>query len=179
MLKYYRDKTKARTVVGRGEKSPLCDPGSEPLRTWRERESSARTINGMKKKKKKRSRAFRCCCDIYSHFSTQEKVPTGRRQPASLPKLLLSRRISIKQGNDTSYISKCVFLLFRIFIISVRRYPGSGQLGQEARCTLIRFLLQHFLTLRRKKQSLRSPHFHVFSYTSACQLNSIAFAIQG
>ena len=44
-------KMKARTVVGtRGEEDPLCDHGSE-FPTVREGESSARIINGMKKKK--------------------------------------------------------------------------------------------------------------------------------
>ena len=43
---------KASTVVGRGEKSLLCDPGSE-LRLWRERDSSAKIINGMEQKNKK------------------------------------------------------------------------------------------------------------------------------
>ena len=41
---------KARTVVGRGEEGPLCDPGSELLSGGRGRESGARIINGMKKK---------------------------------------------------------------------------------------------------------------------------------
>ena len=31
MLNSSLDKTKARTVVGKGEKGPLCDPGSELL----------------------------------------------------------------------------------------------------------------------------------------------------
>eukprot|EP00610_Laminaria_digitata_P001320 TRINITY_DN3196_c0_g1_i1.p2 TRINITY_DN3196_c0_g1~~TRINITY_DN3196_c0_g1_i1.p2 ORF type:complete len:51 (-),score=10.06 TRINITY_DN3196_c0_g1_i1:151-303(-) len=47
---------KARTVVGRGEKSLLCDPGSE-LRLWRERDRSAKIINGMEKEKKKKRAA--------------------------------------------------------------------------------------------------------------------------
>ena len=39
---------KARAVVGRGEKGPLCDPGSEILLGGKERgEGSARIINGM------------------------------------------------------------------------------------------------------------------------------------
>ena len=45
---------KACTVVGRGEESPLCEPGSELPLTGKEHESSsARIINGMQKKKKK------------------------------------------------------------------------------------------------------------------------------
>ena len=49
VLNSSRDKNeKARTVVGRGEKSLLCDPGSE-LRLWRERDRSAKIINGMEK----------------------------------------------------------------------------------------------------------------------------------
>ena len=36
---------KARTVVGRREEGPLCDPGSELLRTGRERESSTWLMN--------------------------------------------------------------------------------------------------------------------------------------
>ena len=43
-------KMKARTVVGRGEKGPLCDPGSDLLLGGRAR-VSARIINGMQKKK--------------------------------------------------------------------------------------------------------------------------------
>ena len=31
MLNFCRDKMKARSVVGRGEKGPLCDPGPELL----------------------------------------------------------------------------------------------------------------------------------------------------
>ena len=50
---------KARTVEGRGEEAgirPLCDPGSELLLgTGKEGESSARIINGMKKRKRKNS----------------------------------------------------------------------------------------------------------------------------
>ena len=42
---------KARTVVGRGEEDPLCDPGSELPRTGGEHESSARIISGMPKRK--------------------------------------------------------------------------------------------------------------------------------
>ena len=43
---------KARDVVGRGKEGPICDPGSELLLILgREHESSARKINGMKKKK--------------------------------------------------------------------------------------------------------------------------------
>ena len=40
---------KARTVVGRGEKSSLGDPGSELRTTGRKGESSAKIINGMQK----------------------------------------------------------------------------------------------------------------------------------
>ena len=43
-------KMKARTVVGRGEKSLLCDPGSE-LRLGGGEKRRAKTINGMEKKK--------------------------------------------------------------------------------------------------------------------------------
>ena len=51
MLKYSRDKMKARTVVGRGEGSLLYYPGSELY--YCERESSASiTMNGMGKRKK-------------------------------------------------------------------------------------------------------------------------------
>ena len=46
-------KMKARTVVGRGEEGPLCDPGSELLLEGRARVHSARKINGMKKTKEK------------------------------------------------------------------------------------------------------------------------------
>ena len=42
---------KARTGVGTGEEGPLCDAGSELLRTGKESESSVRVINGMKKNK--------------------------------------------------------------------------------------------------------------------------------
>ena len=50
---------KARTVVGRGgEEGPLCDRGSELVlggrEGGREGESSARIINGTKKKNKKK-----------------------------------------------------------------------------------------------------------------------------
>ena len=45
---------KARTVVGKGEEGLLCDPGSEILlggnEGGRKGESSARLLNGMKKK---------------------------------------------------------------------------------------------------------------------------------
>ena len=41
MLNSSRDKTKARTVVERGEKGPLCDPASELLLT---RTGSARVM---------------------------------------------------------------------------------------------------------------------------------------
>ena len=41
MLNYSRDKMKARTVMGRGEKGPLCDPGSE-FTTGREHEGIMR-----------------------------------------------------------------------------------------------------------------------------------------
>ena len=45
---------KARTVAGRGEEGPLCDPESELYYWERARESSASiTINGMGKKKMK------------------------------------------------------------------------------------------------------------------------------
>ena len=41
---------KARTVVGRGEEDPLCDPGSELLLGGRQgEENSAKIIDGMKK----------------------------------------------------------------------------------------------------------------------------------
>ena len=40
-------KMKARTVVGRGGESPLCDPGSELLLGGRECEGIARIVNGM------------------------------------------------------------------------------------------------------------------------------------
>ena len=60
-------KTKARTVVGRGEKSLLCDPGSE-LRLWRERDRSAKIINGMKMKKKKKH------LHIYLHKTDRPRV---------------------------------------------------------------------------------------------------------
>ena len=38
-------------MLGRGEEGPLCDPESELRTTGKERESSARIINGMEKKK--------------------------------------------------------------------------------------------------------------------------------
>ena len=47
---------KARTVMGKGEKSPLCDPGSELLLGGSARESSARIINEMEGDKKKSAR---------------------------------------------------------------------------------------------------------------------------
>ena len=37
--------------MGKREEGPLCDPGSELLLGGREGESSARILNGMKKKK--------------------------------------------------------------------------------------------------------------------------------
>ena len=43
---------KARTVVGKGVKAPLCDPGSELLLGGRESEGSARIIMGWNPKKK-------------------------------------------------------------------------------------------------------------------------------
>ena len=47
-----RDKKyKARAVVGRGEKSLLCDPGSE-LRLGGRENRRAKIINGMEQKKK-------------------------------------------------------------------------------------------------------------------------------
>ena len=42
----------AYRIEGRGEKGPLCDPGSKLL-TGKERASSARIVNGMKQEKKK------------------------------------------------------------------------------------------------------------------------------
>ena len=51
-----RDKNaKARTLVGRGEKSLLSDLGSE-LRLRGSRTRRAKIINGMEKKKKKEAR---------------------------------------------------------------------------------------------------------------------------
>ena len=43
-------KIKARTVVERGEGSPLYDPGSE-LYYWEDESSASITINGMGKRK--------------------------------------------------------------------------------------------------------------------------------
>ena len=37
--------------MGTGEEGPLCDPGSELLLFRRERESSARILNGVEKKR--------------------------------------------------------------------------------------------------------------------------------
>ncbi|CAM9440041.1 unnamed protein product [Laminaria digitata] len=45
---------KAAAIFELREIHPQCDPGSE-LRLWRERDRSAKIINGMKKKKKKTS----------------------------------------------------------------------------------------------------------------------------
>jgi len=39
----------ANRIVGRGEKSLLCDPGSERRLAWREK-IKAKIINGMEKK---------------------------------------------------------------------------------------------------------------------------------
>ena len=50
---------KARTVVGRGEKSLLCEPGSELRVGSRERRRCAKIINGMSKKKKKKKKKNR------------------------------------------------------------------------------------------------------------------------
>ena len=44
---------KARTVVGRGEKDPLCDPGSELLLGGSARVVRTKTKNGMKNKRKR------------------------------------------------------------------------------------------------------------------------------
>ena len=46
MLIILKIKVKARTVVGRGEEGPQCDPGSKLL-LGRERESSARILSGI------------------------------------------------------------------------------------------------------------------------------------
>ena len=49
---------KARTVVGRREEGPLCDPESELL--LRVDESSARIISGIKRKGKKKCSCTGC-----------------------------------------------------------------------------------------------------------------------
>ena len=50
MLNSSRDKIRAGTVVGRGEGSPLYDPGSE-LYYWEGESNASITINGMGKTK--------------------------------------------------------------------------------------------------------------------------------
>ena len=52
-LNFYRDKNKARTVVGRGEERLLCDPGSELLLGRRDKRR-AKIVNGKSKKQKQR-----------------------------------------------------------------------------------------------------------------------------
>ena len=89
-------KRKARiAVVGRGEKGPLCDPGSELLLTGREGESNARTINGMTKKKKEEKITTTGVHDIFKEERMKKRNDrqAGRLHVASLASKTNRRQI--------------------------------------------------------------------------------------
>ena len=105
---------KARTVVGRGEKGPLCDPGSELRTTGREHESieSATIVNGMQKKTKKQATCTRSLKTASSHSAILYIGQTDLRKTRDLS-ISLTRDLSSledtdnEMGSDT-YTGMCV-----------------------------------------------------------------------